>query len=171
MLPGPRDALGAAQCEQQAELLGEQLVVVVEVVAEERERLDERATAGHDLRSPVREQVDRRELLKDAHGIVGAEDADRARQTDPGRPRRDGGEGHSRRGDDEVRPVVLADAEDVEAHLLRKLGFLQQLSHALGRAGVAELRECVGADLHRGAKCHPNRYCPGSRADYGAIHG
>ena len=37
----PRHAFGFAQREQELELLAEQLVVVVEVVAEERERLDE----------------------------------------------------------------------------------------------------------------------------------
>ena len=38
-----------AQLEQQFELLGEQFVVVVEVVAEQRKRLDERAAPRHDL--------------------------------------------------------------------------------------------------------------------------
>ncbi len=42
---GPRDVLGLAQLEQELELLGEQLVVVLEVVAEQREGLDERAAA------------------------------------------------------------------------------------------------------------------------------
>ena len=59
-----------AELEQQVELLGEQLVVVVEVVAEQRERLDERAAPGHDLGAAAGEQVERRELLEDPHRIV-----------------------------------------------------------------------------------------------------
>src|SRR5918998_2290286 len=54
----PRNALGLAQPQQQLQLLGEQLVVVAEVVAEQRERLDKRAAAGHDLGSPAREEVE-----------------------------------------------------------------------------------------------------------------
>ena len=73
--------------EQQLELLGEQLVVVVEVVAEQREGLDERAAPGHDLGPAAGEQVERREVLEDADGIVRAEDADRARQPDALRAR------------------------------------------------------------------------------------
>jgi len=60
-----------ADREQQVELLGEQLVVVVEVVAEQREGLGEGPATRHDLRAPVREQVKRGEALEDAHGIVG----------------------------------------------------------------------------------------------------
>ena len=68
-----------AQLEQQLELLGVELVVVVEVVAEEGEGLDERAAPGHDLRAPAGEQVDLGEVLKDAHGIIRAEDGHGAR--------------------------------------------------------------------------------------------
>ena len=71
----PRDPLGLAQLQQQLELLDEQLVVVGEVVAEERERLDERAAPGHDLGAPAGEQVERREVLEHAHRVVGAEHA------------------------------------------------------------------------------------------------
>ena len=70
---GPADLLGLAQREQQPQLLLEQLVVVAQVVAEERERLDERAAAGHDLGAPAREQVERREVLEDANRVVGAD--------------------------------------------------------------------------------------------------
>ena len=67
--------LRLAQPEQEVELLGEELVVVGKVVAEERERLDERAATGHDLGATAGEQVERRELLEDAHRIVRAEHA------------------------------------------------------------------------------------------------
>src|SRR5882672_12069519 len=82
MLARPGYALGSADRQQQPELLLEELVVVVEVVPEERERLDERAAPGHDLRAAVRDQVDLGELLEHAHRIVRAEDGDGARQPD-----------------------------------------------------------------------------------------
>ena len=71
--PGQVTLSPRATREQQLELLGEQLVVVVEVVAEEREGLDERAAAGHDLRAAAGEQVERGEVLEDAHRVVGAD--------------------------------------------------------------------------------------------------
>ena len=71
----PRDALARPQLQQQVELLGEQLVVVVEVVAEQRERLGERPAAGHDLGPAAGDQVDGGELLEHAHGIVRAQHA------------------------------------------------------------------------------------------------
>jgi hypothetical protein len=45
----PRDLRLGANLKQEIELLGEQLVVVVEVEAEQREGLDERAAPSHDL--------------------------------------------------------------------------------------------------------------------------
>src|ERR1700759_3058939 len=54
----PGHALAVADREQQLELLAEQLVVVAPVVAEQRERFDERASSRHDLRSTARDQVD-----------------------------------------------------------------------------------------------------------------
>ena len=39
------------------------------------------------------------------------------------------GEHDRRRGDDEVRPVVLADAEDVEPDLVGELDLLEQVAH------------------------------------------
>src|SRR5205085_585083 len=136
--------------EQPEELLLEEAVVVAELVAEERERLDERAAAGHDLRPAVREQVDGRELLVDADRVVGAEDADGARQADALRARGRGGEDDRGRGDGEVRPVVLADAEDVQPDLVGQLDLLEQVAEALGgaEAGSGELREGVDPELH-----------------------
>ncbi len=133
MLPGPGDALVLAQAQQQLELLREQRVVVVEVVPEQRERLDERAASGHDLRAAAREQVERRELLDHADGIVGAEDGDGARQADLRRPLGDRREHDGRGGDGEVGPVVLAHAEDVESELVGELDLLEQVAQPRGR--------------------------------------
>jgi hypothetical protein len=109
----PRDRRVAAQLEQQPELLREELVVVGEVVAEERERLDERAAARHDLGASTGEQVDRRELLEDADRIVRAQDRDGAREADARRAHGCRREDDRRCGDGEVGAVMLADAEDV----------------------------------------------------------
>ena len=54
----------------------EQRVVVVEVVAEQRERLDERAAPGHDLGAAAGQQIEGGELLIDAHRIVRAQHRD-----------------------------------------------------------------------------------------------
>ena len=155
--PAQRTRSAAAQLQQQLELLGEQLVVVVEVVAEEREGLDERAAAGHDLRAPARQQVQRGEVLEDPDRVVGAQHGDRAGQADAARARGRGAEDHGGRGDDEVGAVVLADAEDVEPDLVGQLDLLQQvLQPLLGGDDVAgarvrrALREGVDAEFHGG---------------------
>jgi hypothetical protein len=51
MLAFPDDLRLGADLEQEIELLCEQLVVILEVVAEQRKGLDERAAPGHDLRA------------------------------------------------------------------------------------------------------------------------
>ncbi len=153
--PAQRDVLRLAQPEQKVELLGEQLVVVGEVVAEERERLDERAAPRHDLRAPAGEQIEGGELLEDAHRIVRAEHADRAREPDPRRPLGDGSERDRRRGDGEVGAMVLADPEDVEPDLVGERRLLDQVAQTLrgrdrpsrGRVG-RELREGVETEFH-----------------------
>jgi hypothetical protein len=66
----PAHALGLAQPQQQLQLLREQRVVVAQIVAEQGKGLDERAAAGHDLGPSIRQQVQGREILKDAHRIV-----------------------------------------------------------------------------------------------------
>ena len=130
-------------------MLGEQLVVVVEVVAEERKRLDERPAAGHDLGAPAGQQIDRGEVLKDADRVVGRQDRDRARQPDAlgahgGRAQHDGG-----RRNEEVGPVVLAEPEDAEADLVSELCLLDQVAHALFRRNRrVQVRKGVDADFH-----------------------
>ena len=59
-----------AHGEQKIELFGEQFVVVVEVVAEQREGFDERTAPGHDLGAAAGDEIEGRELLIDAHRIV-----------------------------------------------------------------------------------------------------
>ena len=127
----PRHALGRADLQQQLELLGEELVVVVEVVAEEREGLDERAAPGHDLRAPVAQQVQGRELLEHADGVVRAQDAHRAGQPDVLRAPGGGAQDDGRSAHGEVRTVVLADGEDVEPEGVGELDLLDEVREAL----------------------------------------
>ena len=89
---------------------------------------------GHDLGAAAGEQVERREVLEDAHRVVGAEHGDRAGEPDPLRARGGRGEHDGRRRDGEVGPVVLADAEDVEADLVGQLDLLEQVAQPLARA-------------------------------------
>ena len=81
-MPDQVTLLGVAQREQQLQFLGEQLVVVLEVVAVQREGLGEGAPPGHDLGAAAREQVERRELLEHGHGVGGAEHGDGGREAD-----------------------------------------------------------------------------------------
>ena len=67
-----------AELQQQVELLREELVVVLQVVAKERIRLDERTSSDDNLGATVRDEVERREVLKDAHRVVRAEHRDGA---------------------------------------------------------------------------------------------
>src|SRR5205823_14852485 len=89
----PGDPFACADLQEKIELLLEELVVIRQVVPEQRERLGERAAAGHDLRATVRAKVERGEALKYPDGIVGAADADGARPADARRPRGRGAQG------------------------------------------------------------------------------
>ena len=148
--------LGLLHFEQELELLRKELIVLREVVAEERERLDERPSPGHDLRAAVGDEVDDRELLKDADRIVRADDVDGTREPDVAGASRSGTEHDRRRGDDVVRAMVLADAEDLEPQPVGELDLLEEIAHPLaGRHLPACLRigcqltEGVDTELHR----------------------
>ena len=146
---GPRHALGAPDRQQQIELLGEQLVVVVEVVAEQRERLREGPAPGHDLGTTAGQEIDFGELLEHADRIIRAQDGDRAREPDPLGLHGDRGERHLRRGDEEVRPVVLPDREHVETDLFREGRLLKQIPHPLLRADAgAQISKGCNAKFH-----------------------
>ncbi len=106
--PGHRVA--GVEGEQQVELLLVQLVVVLEVRAEQRERLDEGAAAGEQLDAAPGELVHRGELLVDPHRVLGGEHGDGGADVDAlglGQRRRDE---RRRRGDGVVGPVVLPHA-------------------------------------------------------------
>ena len=138
-----------ADPEQLEELLLEQPVVVAQVEAEEREGLDEGAAADHHLRASAGEEVEGRELLVQADRNGRAQHGHGAREANALRARCHGGENDSGGRDGEVRPVVLADAEDVESDLVCELGLLDDLAQPLLRAlALADVREREHADLH-----------------------
>jgi hypothetical protein len=54
------------------------------------------------------------------------------------------------RGDEEIRPVMLADCEQIETELVGELDLLDQLAHPLHRARAGgEVSEGREAELHR----------------------
>ena len=136
--------------QQLHQLLLEEPVVVTEIEAEERERLDERAAPDHHLRATAREQIERRELLVEADRDSRAEHRHRARQPDALRARCGGGEHDSRSGHREFRAMVLSDPEDVEPDLVGELDLLDEFAQTLLRAdrAVSRVREREDADLH-----------------------
>src|SRR6202012_2384609 len=78
MLAGPVNVVGLAKSEEKVELFCEEVVVVFELEAEEREGLDERAAACDDFGAAARDEVEGCELLEDADGIGCAENCDGA---------------------------------------------------------------------------------------------
>ena len=125
MLSGPMDMRVFAQGEEKVELLGEEIVVVFELEAEEREGFDERAAAGDDFGAAAGDEVEGRELLKDAHGICGAEDCDCAAEADLRCACGCGGEDDCGCGVEVLAAVVLAEAEDVQAGLVGCCDFVE----------------------------------------------
>ncbi len=94
--------------------------------------------------------------MKDADGIVGAQHGDRARQTNARRARRRRRENDRWCGRDEVGPVMLAHAEDVETDVVGELDLLDQIvktllgGHRVSGARIRRgLREGIDAELHR----------------------
>ncbi len=131
MLPAPGDPLRLPQLQQESQLLGEQLVVVVQVLPEERVRLDEAPPPRHDLGAPAAQLVERGEVLEDAHRIVGTEHRHRTRQADARRAPRRGGEHYRRRRDREVGAMMLAHAKDVEPDLIGQLDLLHEVAQTV----------------------------------------
>ena len=130
----------------------------VEVVAEQRERLGERAAAEDDLGAAVRRGVERRESLEDAHRVVGAEHRDGGAEADAAGAPGDGREHDLGRGDGEVGAVVLADAEEVDAQLVGQHGLVDDVADDLrlrqrAPVGVAgDVAERIEAEFER--LCH-----------------
>ena len=124
----PRDRASLQQLGEQRQLVLEELLVARQVVAEERIRLGKRSAAENDLGAPARDGIERREPLEHAHGIVRAQHGDRRAEQDAPRPAGNRREHDLRRRDREVAPVVLADAERVQAELIGQNGFVDDVA-------------------------------------------
>ena len=99
-------------------LLLEQRLVVGQVVAEQRERVDARTPPKDDLGPTAGDGVERRVALEHTDRVVRAQDRDRGAEVDAARARRDGAEHHVTGRHRKVVGVVLADPEEVDADLL-----------------------------------------------------
>ncbi len=133
--------------EQQPQLLREHVVVVLEVHAEQAERLDERTAPRDDLGAAVADQVEGGEVLVQPDRIGGGQHRHGTGQPDAAgglgdRGQRDGGV-----GDCEVPAVVLAETEDVQAGLVGGDGVGDDLAGAAPR--VVQF-SCGGVGLQVG---------------------
>ena len=155
MLARPVNVRVLADLKQKIQLLRKKRIVIFQAQPEERVGLHERPAAGDNLGAPMRDQVQRGEFLKHAHRVRRAENSDRARQANILRARGSRGQEHDGRGIKKLRPVMLANAENVQAHVVGKLNLLEQMLHAFhgaereARGWVGDSRcEAVNADLH-----------------------
>ena len=134
-VPSQLTGLSSSRAGEQLELLGEEHLVVLQGEAEERERLGERAPPAVISARPLRDGVEGREPLEDPHRLLRAEHGHRRTEPDPPGPAGDRREQHVRRADREVGPVVLADAEEVDADAV---GQHRLLDHLPQRDGVVD---------------------------------
>src|ERR1700737_3411031 len=96
-------------------------------------RPGEGTTAGDDLSAAAGDEVERGELLEDADGVGGGEDGDGAGEADIFGERGGGGEDDGGSGVEVLGAVVLADAEDIEAELVREGDLFEQIAETIGR--------------------------------------
>ena len=75
-LAAPGDPFVVSNLDEEIEFLGEEFVVVLERLAEERKRLDERTAADEQLGPPRGDEVERREVLERPDRVGRAEDDD-----------------------------------------------------------------------------------------------
>ncbi len=155
MLAGPVDVGILTNLEEQLKFFRKKRVVIVEIEAEQRIRLDEGAAANHNLGPSLRDEIQGGEVLEDADRVVRAQDGDGAGQADTLGTRGRSGENHGRRGGYEFLAVVFADAENIQADLVGELDFFEKIAHTLGGTNSHtryRVRSCfdkaVYANLH-----------------------
>ena len=142
--PVPRHRSGLAQLGEEPQPVLEQFLIARQVEAEERVRLGERAAAEDDLGAAVRQGVDGREALKDAHRVVGAEYGDRRSEQDARRPAGDRAQHDLGRGNREVAPVMFADAKRMQPDLVGE--------HRLGHDVAQHVRRGMKRSVARGGQ-------------------
>ena len=129
------------QCREQIQLLLEQHFVITERKTEQRKGLGEGATAEDHFGTAVRQRIDGREALEHANRIVGRQYGDGGAETDPLRARGDGRQHDFGRGHREIGAMMFADADEVDAELVGKNRFLDQVAQHLG----VRQRRTIGA--------------------------
>jgi hypothetical protein len=67
-----------ADFQEEIEFFRKERIVIFQTPAEERVRLNERTATGDNFGAPPRDEIESRKLLKNANGVGGAEDRDRA---------------------------------------------------------------------------------------------
>jgi hypothetical protein len=125
---------GADELEEERELLGEQLVVLFDRLAENGERLGEGTAAGDDLGPAVAEEVQCGEVLVDPDRVEHAQHRDRTGEADRSRPGRDSSQYDSGGRDGEVQGVVLTQSEQIEPEIVGQSGVADDLVDALHSA-------------------------------------
>jgi hypothetical protein len=126
----PSDALLRTDLEQEPELLIEELVIVAQIETEERIRFRKRTASGYDLGTPLRDEVERREFLKDPYRIGGAQDGHGTRQTNSLRAGGSRGKQDNGCGIEEFLTMMLSDSKDIEPNAISGLDFLEKIPEA-----------------------------------------
>ena len=126
MIGPPRE-----QLHEQPQLLLEDLLVLAEVVAEQREGLDRRTAADDQLRAATGDGVQRREVVVQADRILGREHGHGRAEPDPLGPPGDRREHHVRGRIHHVVAIVLADVERVDPDLLGEDTLLDRVANHL----------------------------------------
>jgi hypothetical protein len=139
-------------CEE-IELLRKELLVLAEIVSEQRERLRKRTSSENNLGSSARNSVERRETLEDPNRVVRAQDGDGRAEANATRTTGDPREHDFRRRYRKVAAVMFANADKVYAQPVGKhrlfndipyyLGMRQQLPGRIGR----DVAECIQAEF------------------------
>src|SRR5258708_7134138 len=153
MFAGPVHVLVLADLQQQVELLGKERVVVLQLQAEQRKRLDKRPAAHHHLRPALRKQIECSEVLKYPHRVGRAQDGYSTGQAYALRPCRRRSQNDRRRRVEVLLAVMFADSKHVEPDLVGVFDLLNQIAQALRpadrEAGVVICcRETIDSNFH-----------------------
>src|SRR5713101_8833815 len=115
MFSGPVHFGAFPDFQEKLEFFRKERVVIFEAQPEEGIRLYERTATGDNFGAAPRDQVESRELLKNANRVGGTQNSDCASETDVFRARGGSGENHNGSRVEELRAVMFANAKDVQA--------------------------------------------------------
>ncbi len=152
-VPGDRSAF--EEFGEEVGFLFEEVLVVGEVIAEERERVDAGTPSEDDFCPTPGDGVERGVALKHPDRIVGAQYRDSRPDADAGRARGDGGEHHVGGRQREVIGVVFTDPEEVHAHLVGKHTLFDKVADRLGMGQRAVV--IVVGDIAKGVQAEDER--------------